>query len=344
MVPEIVSRYTQTSPYFERRILIRSVFSFISTFLVLVALAVPLVRAADTPDQRKAALAAVLHDYSEDQLKHDPEMASALGDKRYDDQLSDYSALGYNASLDRGRAFLDRLGAIDTGGFSDAEKHSKDALVNLLVEQEADAISKPWETPITDKSGLPFALPLLVQELRFDSQADYDHYIDRLKKVPTAFEQITTDLMSGIDDHQGLGKDVIDQMIAQMNAVATQKPEDSVFAQPLKHLPPGISATEQASDKDSILSAITRQVLPAYARLAKFLKSQYAPQGNAATHSYMARQQVVINMRAKADATLGPKLDLKAFGDAVFAADTLPADKLAQSLADWIALQQSTVK
>ena len=39
-------------------------------------------------EDRRKALNDLFHDYWEDQLKHDPEFASSLGDKRYNDQIS----------------------------------------------------------------------------------------------------------------------------------------------------------------------------------------------------------------------------------------------------------------
>ena len=59
--------------------------------------------ATSTVDQREKALNTVFSDYWEQQLKDSPEFASTLGDKRYDDQLSDYSVAAYNAHLERDR-------------------------------------------------------------------------------------------------------------------------------------------------------------------------------------------------------------------------------------------------
>jgi len=50
---------------------------------------------------REKALNALFADYWEDRLKHEPEFASSLGDKRYDDQLTDYSVAAYDAGLVR---------------------------------------------------------------------------------------------------------------------------------------------------------------------------------------------------------------------------------------------------
>ena len=63
--------------------------------------------------------------------------------------------------------------------------------------------------------GIHIELPQLVAQLSFDSQADYDNYVARLKAVPTAFEQITTNLMTAMDDNRVLPKYLIDKMIVQ---------------------------------------------------------------------------------------------------------------------------------
>ena len=232
-----------------------------------------------TASAQKAALDKVFADYWEDQLKRSPEMASSLGDKRYNALLTDYSVAAYNKSLDQGRVFLDRLSAIDATGLDEQEKLSKDLLVRTLVENQEEADFKPWEMPVNQFNGPHIELPQLVSRLSFETQKDYDDYISRLKLVPTAFEQVTTNLMTAMDDNRVLPKYLIDKVIVQVNALATQKPEDSPFAGPLKKFPVSISAAQQAADKQEILAAISRQVLPAYQRFGRFLQAQYEPKG-----------------------------------------------------------------
>jgi uncharacterized protein (DUF885 family) len=62
-----------------------------------------------------------------------------------------------------------------------------------------------------------------------------------------------------------------------VNAIAKQKPEETPFAGPLKKFPKGISAEEQKRIQDEVLDAISKQVLPAYARFAKYLTTVYQP-------------------------------------------------------------------
>ena len=236
--------------------------------------------AQDLPlNSRVKTLNAIFTDYWEDQLKHQPEFASSIGDNRYNDQLADYSAQAYNESLSRERGFLGRLAEVDTAGMSSQEQLSKDLLVRELILNQQEARFKPWEMPVTQFDGLQLSLPQLVPRLTFSSVKDYDDYIARLKKVPLAFQQITDDMSIGMDDHREPPAYLMQKVPAQVDAIANQKPEDGPFAQPLKKFPASVSATQQARIKQELLAAIAGQVVPAYVRFGKFLKAQYIPAG-----------------------------------------------------------------
>jgi uncharacterized protein (DUF885 family) len=236
--------------------------------------------AQDLPlNSRVKTLNAIFTDYWEDQLKHQPEFASSIGDNRYNDQLGDYSAQAYNESLSRERGFLGRLAEVDTAGMSTQEQLSKDLLVSELILNQQEARFKPWEMPVTQFDGLQVSLPQLVPRLTFSSVKDYDDYIARLKKVPLAFQQITDNMSIGMDDHREPPAYLMEKVPAQVDAIANQKPEDGPFAQPLKKFPASVSATQQARIKQELLAAIAGQVVPAYVRFGKFLKAQYIPAG-----------------------------------------------------------------
>jgi uncharacterized protein (DUF885 family) len=230
-------------------------------------------------NNRVKMLNAIFTDYWEDQLKHEPEFASSIGDNRYNDQLRDYSVQAYNESLSRERGFLSRLAEVDTAGMSTQEQLSKDLLVRELILNQQEARFKPWEMPVTQFDGLQLSLPQLVPRLTFNSVKDYDDYIARLKKVPLAFQQITDDMSIGMDDHREPPAYLMEKALAQVNAIAIQKPEDGPFTQPLKKFPASVSATQQERIKQELLAAIAGQVAPAYVRFGKFLKAQYIPGG-----------------------------------------------------------------
>jgi uncharacterized protein (DUF885 family) len=233
--------------------------------------------AGDPLARREAELNQIFADYWQDHLKYNPEFASTIGDLRYNDQLSDYSVDAYNASLDRGRAFLGRLEQVDTDGMPDQVKLSKDLLMRELVEDQEEATFKPWELPVNQFYGLQVDLPQLVPNLTFKTVKDYDDYIARLGKVPTAFQQVTDCMNLGMEDHREPPQYLMEKVLVQVNTLANEKPADSPFALPLKSFPASISAADQARIKTQILDAITKQVEPAYVRFGRFLQSQYIP-------------------------------------------------------------------
>jgi uncharacterized protein (DUF885 family) len=232
-----------------------------------------------TLDDRRAALKAVLAEIWEDWLRRSPEFASSIGDKRYNDQLSDYSVAAYNEQIARDRDYIFRLGGIDTTGLTDQEILSKDLMARRLAEAQEEAEYKPWEMPVTQMWGPHIDLPALVPQLSFDSVKDYDDYTARLTKIPTVFQQISANMMTGIDDHRVPPKYILQKVLVQVNAIADQKPEDSPFAHPLQKFPPAIGAEDQARIKAAVLEAITKQVLPAYTQFARFLTATYIPAG-----------------------------------------------------------------
>lgn len=231
----------------------------------------------NTLQDRLSQLNLIFHDYWEETLKHSPEMASTIGDKRYDDQLSNYSDEAYNDSLARGERFIERLGAVDTTGMSEQEQLSKRLLVHDLVDQQESSVCQPWQTPVNQFSGIQVDLPMLAGMLPFTSADDYDHYIARLNKVPAAILQISTDLLLGQEAGRSEPQFIMQKVLVQVNALATGKPEDSPFASPLQRFRAGISAQDRAQIRTALLTAIRTQVQPAFAHFAKYLAAQYIP-------------------------------------------------------------------
>ena len=230
-------------------------------------------------DDRRKALNDLFHDYWEDQLKHDPEFASTIGDLRYNDQIKDYSVAAINDALAREQRFLLRLAAIDPTGFTDQEKTSQELLIREFEEDQEGAEFKGWEMPLTQMDGIHAHYPRLVAQLSFTTVKDYDDWIARLHALPHAFDQVTTNMTIGMDDHRVPPKFLLEKALEQVKQLANQKPEDSPLAMPLKNFPASISATEQARIKGEMLDAIAKEVLPAYARFARFIEVSYIPAG-----------------------------------------------------------------
>jgi uncharacterized protein (DUF885 family) len=235
--------------------------------------------APQTVEERSKALAALLEEIWQDRLRHSPEFASFLGDKRYNDQWTNYSVKEVNASLERGRVFLDRLSAIDTTGLKPQETLSRDLMVRDLTDAQEGAQFKEWEMPVNQFSGFHTDIVQLVSNLSFETVKDYDDYIARLKKLPTVFSQNMTNMQLGVDEGRVPPAYLLEKVVTQTETLAAQKPAESPFAQPLKKFPASISEADRKRITEEITDAITTSVLPTYQRFARFMKAQYVPAG-----------------------------------------------------------------
>jgi uncharacterized protein (DUF885 family) len=274
----------------------------------IVPLPTPMAANASVADRSKA-LNALFDEIWQDKLKHSPEYASYLGDKRYNDQLTDYSVQAVNASLARGRGYIENLGMIDTTGLPDQEKLSAELMMRSLIDDQEAAKFKEWEMPVNQFSGFHTDLAQMPNDLPFDTVKDYDDYISRLQKVPTAFSQITTNMQLGIDDGRMPPEYLLEKVLVQVQALADQKPADSPFALPLKKFPKTVNAAEQKRITGELLNVIATDVLPSYQRFAKFMKVDYVPKGRKdpgvwalpdgdAYYAFRIRQSTTLNKTA----------------------------------------------
>ncbi len=259
--------------------------------------------------ERSKQLNQLFDEIWQDKLKHSPEYASSLGDHRYDDQLTDYSVAAVNASLARGRKFIEQLAAIDTTGLSEQDQLSAELMLRSLTEDQEGARFKEWEMPVDQFNGFHTALPQLIENLTFASVLDYDNYISRLKKVPTAFYQVMTNMQLGMDDGRMPPKYILEKVLVQTQALAAQTPADSAFAEPLKKFPASIDTADRKRISVDLLEVISTDVLPSYQRFAKFLSAQYIPKGRTdpgawalpdgdAYYAFRIRQSTTLNKSA----------------------------------------------
>jgi uncharacterized protein (DUF885 family) len=237
------------------------------------------VASTKSPAEASHALAALFNEMWQDNLKHSPEFASTIGDKRYNDQLSDNSATAVQASLQRGAAYLVRLRAIPTTGLTSQEKLSVALMDRSLSQDQEGARFKEWEMPDNQFGGFHADLPELQDSLQFDTVKDYDDYLARLRKMPLVFTQNIANMRAGIAEHRVEPSFLMDIVLTQVQSLATQRPEDSPFAAPLKKFPKTIAPAEQQRLSTAILAALRTQVFPAYTRYAQFLTTEYIPHG-----------------------------------------------------------------
>lgn len=235
--------------------------------------------AASPVPTRVAALHRLLDEQWQYVLRTSPEFASVLGDKRYNDRLSDFSQAAIDRDQAQARAFLTRFEAIDTTGFPEQERLNQQLMVRNLRESVEGVRFKEWEMPVTQFGGPHIDLPQLVTSLSFATVKDYDDYVARLRQIPRAFRETTTQMRNGMTEGLMPPRILLEQVATQANGIATQKAEDTPFAQPTTQFPKTFTAAQRTRLRAAVLGAVRDSVLPAYVAFTRFVRDEYAPKG-----------------------------------------------------------------
>ena len=246
------------------------------TFLLLVAIAASAFAQGPKPvAERLAAQNALFEEQYEADLRNFPERATAFGDYRYNDRLNDYSLDAIRRRHEGDVAFLQRLEAIPTDGFSDQDQLSHDLLIRVLRQRIADFDLKEYEMPINTQTGIHTNLADLPLAVPLDSVKHYEDYISRLHQIPRALTQVTEVLRAGMKDKLMPVRFLAEKIPAQCQGIIDADP----FLQPTKKYPASILPEDQKRLTQQITDAVNTDVLPAYKTFAAFIQTEYAPQG-----------------------------------------------------------------
>src|SRR6202790_5502794 len=227
---------------------------------------------------RLAAQNVLFEEQYEADLRNFPERATAYGDYRYNDKFADYSLAGIVQRNETNAAFLRRLQAIATTGFSDQDQLSHDLLVRVLQQRIADFDLKEYEMPINQQNGVHTSLADLPLSVPLDSVKHYEDYIARLHQIPRVLSQTTEVLRAGMKDKLMPVRFLLEKIPVQCQGIIEADP----FLLPTKKYPASISVEDQKRLTQQITDAISVDVIPAYKLFADFLRTVYAPEGRTA--------------------------------------------------------------
>ncbi len=230
-------------------------------------------------DRRRKALNDLLKEQWEYTLKVNPEFASILGDRRYNDQVSDSSQKAVRDDLAMTRKFLARFEAIDTRGFSEQERLNRNLMVRDLRSGLEGAKFNSWQMPVNQMGGIHLGAAQLPSMIPFATMKDYDDYIARLAKFPKSIDDTIANMRKGMAARLMPPKFLLEKVADQAKSIADSKGEASPFAQPLANFPDAVPEADRQRIRAAVLASIDANVIPAYERFAQFVRDEYAPKG-----------------------------------------------------------------
>ena len=247
-------------------------------FVLMTTVLFPLAALPQSPSP-STTLKALLDEEWNYEMRTSPETATAYGDNRYNDRLSDLSPEFFASDVRQDQDFLAKFQAIPEAGLSEQEQLNRSLMIRRLQDDVDGARFKPWEMQIDQFNGIHLFYGGLPTICPFDTVKDYENYIARLHQLPRVFDQVIANSRQGMRDKLMPPKYLLEQVVPQARTVADNVTESNPFAQPVAKFPDGISPADQARLRKEIMAAVKDDIAPAYAKFAEFVQKDYAPNG-----------------------------------------------------------------
>jgi uncharacterized protein (DUF885 family) len=213
------------------------------------------------------------------ELRESPELATSIGDYRYNDRWSDASLAHVQVQKRDLQGWLEKFQKFDPSGLDEQDRLSLQLMVRNLKERIEGIDLKTYEMPVDQFNGVQLALAQFPAIVPTDSTKHYEDYLARLRKLPVVIDQTIEVLEQGKRDKLMPPKFLLEKTVQQCKNLADAAGETSAFAQPVKEFPASVPEADRKRLHDEIIAAIDRDVRPAYTKLENFLANDYAPYG-----------------------------------------------------------------
>ena len=210
-------------------------------------------------------------------LEQFPEYATSLGERRYNDRLSDLSLNAARARREHARVMLEEARAIDRTGLSAQERLSLDLFV-FEKERQLATLAFTLADPqlLTAWDGVQVRLPRLVAQTPFASEEDYRNYIARLNALPDHVDGLIEQLREGVRTGWTAPKASVRAVPDQLRALR-ERLNEGPLAAPLQRIPATIEPAIRAELLAAGTKALNDSAAPALLRLEAFMRNDYLP-------------------------------------------------------------------
>jgi uncharacterized protein (DUF885 family) len=230
-----------------------------------------------------AELAALLKDYDDAHLKLYPTDALWRGDTRFLDKYEDTLTPEFLAEARKDNAdFRARLAAIGASGLGEEDRLSREILAWQLDDEAralAPGIAERFQMLPLDQFGGAQVYFATEMEWRgrfpFNTPEQYAQAISRMKGFAHWMDTAIARMRDGEKIGVTLPKAIVVRVIPQAEEQADAPLDDSVFIGPVKNMPDTIKGADRARIAKEYRDTVADVVIPAYRRLADFLKNEY---------------------------------------------------------------------
>ena len=230
----------------------------------------------------------IFNEYYQEQLELFPILATYAGSTLYNDLLQNDGSLEYISRLrDFYLKYLRELSVYNQSNLSFSDWISCRILREIL-EMELEALSyHPEYMPANQFRTLPpinGPLPIMMGILGsgtglqpFKSIRDYENWLKRISLFTVWVDTAISNFNKGISAGIVLPRALVIKMIPQLETLAQEDTSRSIFFGPVRQFPVSFTEEQRKKLSASYYFAITTELIPAYKKLAVYIKNDYMP-------------------------------------------------------------------
>jgi uncharacterized protein (DUF885 family) len=210
-------------------------------------------------------------------MRHSPEFATRIGDKRYNDRLTDNSLAGSREVNAHQKDVLEQAKQIDRNALDGQDLISYDMFVYEKTHAVDTAQFYEYDPqPLTHLDGIHISLPQLVAQTPFKNAKDYHNYLARLRTLPRYIDGVIAQLQHGMETGW-VAPSVTMKLVPGELKEFIAKLDDGPVAEPFRKMPDSIPNSTRERLRQEGVTVLHQQVGPAFVKLEAFVREQYLP-------------------------------------------------------------------
>jgi uncharacterized protein (DUF885 family) len=242
-------------------------------FLLAIALlAAPLAACADAG----AELHALFDREWRRDLADNPLYATYYGESQYNDRWPDISPAAQAAREAADVRVLEDLARIPRDTLTPADQLNHDLFRHRYETRQA-ALPFHREYYSIEASSGPQSLNEIAELMPFETVADYEAWLRRMRGIPAYLDEYGQRLRRGAAEKRTQPRAVMERVLEPLAKQVTDDPEDSPFFDRFRAYPDAIPAAERERLTTEAKQAIAQAVIPAYRRFQAIFRDEYLP-------------------------------------------------------------------
>ncbi len=233
----------------------------------------------ETPAQ-KSALIMLTDEYVQETLKLDPFNAPNYGDEKFYGEFGDpLSEETIKKSKEMIATYLKRLHSISQKGFNEYDKDTYKIFENDL-KTSLQSFKFPIEQMPFDQMGSryrDFVKQGNGERYPFKTVKNYEDFLKRAQGFKTWVESAKMQMRKGMKSGVTLNREIATTVIKQIEDYIVTDVTKSDFYKPITDFPKDFSDTDKSRLKALYVTEIRTDIIPQYASLRDFMKSEYLP-------------------------------------------------------------------